>query len=371
VAGLLLALWRLRNPAYTTVLVGLVGLLLPGVFSEYAPHYHRILGATAPTALLCGLGLDAMVRLGRQRGQRASKRWPVWVAGSAAVVILAAGALATVRDYFVRWAALPDLFYAFDTGLWQIGQQIAQLPPEATVYLTPRGADHPTLAFALATARDDPPQPVSFDGREIFPLTAGINVQPETYIAIDHEDFRTGLLLPEVLPGAEVAATLLAPDGGAYATVFTRPVGESPVRPPHHAVDIALDEAITLAGYDVQPPSLHPGEVLYLQLHWLVNAIPVQDWTVFTHLLRCEADGEAPQGANCVQVGGRDSRPGGGSLPTDRWQAGWRVLDEYQIALPADLPPGPYRLAVGLYRPDGARLPASGPGILLGEVVIE
>jgi hypothetical protein len=105
--------------------------------------------------------------------------------------------------------------------------------------------------------------------------------------------------------------------------------------------------------------------VLYLQLHWLLNQASDRDWTVFTHLLRRAEDG------SFVQVAGSDSPPGAGSLPTSRWQAGWRVLDEYQIALPADLVPGTYTLAVGLYQPAGARVPGSGPGILLGEVVIE
>ncbi len=86
---------------------------------------------------------------------------------------------------------------------------------------------------------------------------------------------------------------------------------------------------------------------------------------MFTHLLRRDADGD------WVQVAGHDSPPGAGSLPTRRWQPGWRVLDEYQLPLPADLAPGIYTLAAGLYRSDGARLPADGPGILLGEVAVE
>ena len=68
---------------------------------------------------------------------------------------------------------------------------------------------------------------------------------------------------------------------------------------------------------------------------------------------------------------GSDDRPGGGSLPTTRWQPGWRILDEYQIALPADLPPGQYTLETGFYRADGARLPADGTSVRLGEVTIE
>ena len=66
--------------------------------------------------------------------------------------LILGGAVVAARDYFVRWAALPDLFYAFDTGLWQIGQELARQPSAAVTYLTPRPADHPTLAFALATA---------------------------------------------------------------------------------------------------------------------------------------------------------------------------------------------------------------------------
>ena len=90
-----------------------------------------------------------------------------------------------------------------------------------------------------------------------------------------------------------------------------------------------------------------------------------EDWTVFTHLLRRD------NSDSFGQVAGSDSPPGGGSLPTSRWRTGWQVLDEYQIQLPADLAPGTYTLAAGLYRNDGARLPADGPGILLGDVVIE
>jgi hypothetical protein len=46
-------------------------------------------------------------------------------------------------------------------------------------------------------------------------------------------------------------------------------------------------------------------------------------------------------------------------------------LDEYQLDLPADLAPGSYTLVAGLYRPDGTRLPAAGPGVVLGDVIIQ
>ena len=236
VIGVAMALWRVRNPAYSTLLVGLVGLLLPGVLSEYAPHFHRILGASAPAALLCGLGLDTVVRFGLVQSQRTARRWPAWAAGVLAAALILGGAVVTARDYFVRWAALPDLFYAFDTGLWQIGQEIARQPASTVTYITPRPADHPTLAFALAVTGGsvgNPAQaPVSFDGRQVFPLTAGANAGVEQYAVIQTEDFRTRLLLPEVLPQASIVETLTEPDGTVYANVYTRPPGSTPGRAP-------------------------------------------------------------------------------------------------------------------------------------------
>ncbi len=368
-AGALLALWRVRNPAYSTLLVGLVGLLLPGVFSEYAPHFHRILGATVPTALLCALGLDALLHYTgvfalEEHGSR-RRGWLAAAAAASVALLILGGAVVGARDYFVRWAALPNLFYAFDTGLWQIGQEIARQPADEPAYLSPRPADHPTLAFALAVQQPPHAAPTSFDGRQVLPMTAGPNAEAERYYVIEHEDFRTPLLLPELLPQVQVEKTIDQPDGTPYAKVYVRPAGTAPQRPPEHAVGVALNGAITLQGYDVQPAKLHPGEILYLQLHWLVNAQPDAEWTTFTHLLRVNADG------SFEQVAGHDSPPGGGTLPTSRWQEGWRVLDEYQISLPADLAPGAYTLAAGLYQPDGTRLPPEGPGVLLGEVTID
>lgn len=86
----------------------------------------------------------------------------------------------------------PNLFYAFDAGLWEIGQDLAAAPAGEPLYLTPRSMEHPTLAFAPAVRAPGKPWPVTFDGRHIFPLQAGATANAETYVAIDEEDFRRG-----------------------------------------------------------------------------------------------------------------------------------------------------------------------------------
>ena len=57
--------------------------------------------------------------------------------------------------------------------------------------------------------------------------------------------------------------------------------------------------------------------------------------------------------------GGRE--PDQGRRPTALWRPGQTVTDAHELQLPADLPPGKYRILAGLYvAPDGPRLPVVG-----------
>ena len=220
-----------------------------------------------------------------------------------------------------------------------------------------------TLEFSLLTAPK--PKLNTFDGRSVFPAQAGPTQVDEQYVVLEQEDFRTRLLLPEVLPDATVTGEWQDWNGDLSARVYTRPAGSLPSRPPQNPVAAPLGDGIRLVGYDLLPGDPHPGGILYVQLHWAVDSPPTQDWTVFVHLL---APVELPD-EGWTLMAGKDSPPGNDSLVTTRWQTGWLILDEYQVPLPADLPPGTYALEIGLYRADGAHLPAAG-SIRLGEVSV-
>ncbi len=370
--GVGVSLWRIRHPAYALLLCGLALLLLPGVFSEYAPHFHRVFGASAPAALLCAVGLDRVWTLAqagvaglyslqiRQMAIRVAIR-------GAAVAMLLMGGFFETTDYFRRWATMSSLYHAFDVGLWEMGNAIAAESPEASIYISPRGLSHPTLAFAWEIEHprttSDECVPLSFDVRHIFPLRDGQPEQPEYYAVIEHEDFRTPLLLPGVLPEHTIAQEFLDYEGGVYGRIYKRtPVSKSP-RVPQIPVDVMLGDGIRLLGYDIQPDEVQRGEILYLQLHWLVEESPANDWTVFTHVRTLSP--ESPE-----RVAGYDSKPGDGSFPMPCWAAGQRILDEYQIQLPDDLAPEEYQLYIGLYQPTGEQLPADGNGLRLGTVQV-
>ena len=52
-----------------------------------------------------------------------------------------------------------------------------------------------------------------------------------------------------------------------------------------------------------------------------------------------------------------DSAPQGGGMLTTWWSPGQIVPDTYPLTIPANTPPGAYRIVVGLYNPiDGIHL---------------
>lgn len=82
------------------------------------------------------------------------------------------------------------------------------------------------------------------------------------------------------------------------------------------------------------------GQPISLTLAWRVQSTPTTDLVRFVHLL----DGQ--DGPPLAQM---DSRPCSDACPAGSWLPGEVLLDPVQLPLPAELPAGQYRLAVGWY----------------------
>ncbi|MDP3046857.1 MAG: glycosyltransferase family 39 protein, partial [Chloroflexota bacterium] len=107
-------------------------------------------------------------------------------------------------------------------------------------------------------------------------------------------------------------------------------------------VEATLEDAITLRSYAIQrmrEDRLLPGESLALTLYWQAHERVPKDYVVFVHL----ADSA---GRTWTQD---DSPPAGGELPTSSWDTGEVVPDDHVLTIPADIPPGRYRLLAGMY----------------------
>lgn len=99
---------------------------------------------------------------------------------------------------------------------------------------------------------------------------------------------------------------------------------------------------------DGRVSSVFSERVVYLDTAWrLVGRVEEGD-TVFVHVLD-----EAGR-----RIKGKDGDVLGGLIPITAWQRGWLVHERREIPI-EDLPPGEYRLALGLYnRNTGVRYPA-------------
>jgi hypothetical protein len=109
---------------------------------------------------------------------------------------------------------------------------------------------------------------------------------------------------------------------------------------PQRQLDIRAGDDLRLLGYALDRTSVRPGETLLLTLWWQALAAPGDERSVLVHLLD-------PGGAMVAQA---DGAPARGGRPTSQWQVGDTVLDTHTVALPADLAPGRYTLAFGMYR---------------------
>jgi hypothetical protein len=109
-----------------------------------------------------------------------------------------------------------------------------------------------------------------------------------------------------------------------------------------HRTDARFGSAIRLIGYDLESES----SALNLTLHWEVVAVPANRYKIFAHLVSAEDEADIRAQAD------NDPR-----LPTTGWLPGEFLSDRLHVPLPDALPPGSYRLLVGLYDPiTGGRL---------------
>lgn len=158
---------------------------------------------------------------------------------------------------------------------------------------------------------------------------------------------------PEAVPPGEYALELaltrpnLAPFGEpVLLATFSRPPDVTREPPaPDYPLDIAVGNAITLAGYDA-PERLAPGETLRVALYWRARdhvalVQPLGDYKVFVHVF-------GPEGTLAAQS---DTAPVNWAYPTTAWQPGETIRDVHVIPLEATLPRGDYRIVVGMYDP--------------------
>jgi len=125
-----------------------------------------------------------------------------------------------------------------------------------------------------------------------------------------------------------------------------------------NAMQAQLGDHIAFLGYHLSPKVINPGQSIHLTLYWEALSEPDRSFTVFTHLLDSEER----------IWGQKDSVPGDGALPTTSWVEGEIIIDEYEIVVNPEAPPGEYAIEIGMYdATTGQRLAGFDPEGVLQE----
>jgi hypothetical protein len=161
------------------------------------------------------------------------------------------------------------------------------------------------------------------------------------WFVIDEERLDSEIYSPEFVALVLQQMDLVWQEGGVL--VFG---GEGYREPPEMAVTGPLDanfgDQLRLTAYALSTDHAQPGQEVALQLFW--QAIqPERNYTAFVHVVGAD-------GRGLTQL---DGRPLLGLYDmTTHWPRDRAVVDERHVTIPADTPPGRYRLEVGLYDAD-------------------
>jgi len=373
--GGLTALSKLKDRRHIFILLWLGGGLAPALLTTVEYNTLHAIAALPAVFLLVGLGLDTLW----QKIACFQKKYKTRFAGpylkTGLAILLSLGFILTgiesARAYFVTWGQNRDVRVSYHHHVVALGRYLDSHPARTPVVITSLypGEFHDPYTMEVTLRRDDLSlRWVNGHNALFFPrgdarlytetqsalapsLSAHLaqHITPDVTLSFQPDD------LPPAIHGyrwdAEAAwSNMIA---SAMKEVFLGPGDTQPS--PHNAkltCPINYEDIVSLAGYEIIPPIAAPNTTVDILTAWEVQTPPGEELVLFIHMLD-----EA--GTLVTQQDQLDA-------PSWQWQTGDRFVQTYHLALPPDLAPGTYRLAVGFYtRPGVQRLQVkAGPGIV-------
>jgi 4-amino-4-deoxy-L-arabinose transferase-like glycosyltransferase len=363
VIGLLVSAARFRRPAYAFMLIWLVVTLLPNLVTAPAPFFYRAIATQTPVAAMpaiatVALGAWLAAGVARGGGQSAAVRAGAGATIMIALLSLGQTAVTTWHDYFEVWGNARDVRFQYSaayTGIASALKQAQDITPVALSGYFSEDAD--PIIFEQALNGSD----VTvrwFDAREALIAAANTSAQrlalPSYTPLADELNVR---FLDHVEPTAQSKDFAIYPFAADRfrARIAAWSCTACPTR---------FNDQIELTGVEQPERSSRAGTVLPILTAWHVLSESEPGSTaIFLHLLD-ERD----------QIVAQDDRLG---VPRHTWQPGDEFVQVHRLNI-ENVPPGKYRLALGLYdRADNVRWAATdrsgqalGDRIILGEIEV-
>jgi 4-amino-4-deoxy-L-arabinose transferase-like glycosyltransferase len=327
VAGLGWCLARFRRePGAALVLLWCGVMLAPTILAEDTPHFLRAAGLLPVVLLVPAIALDA-----------AAERWPSsksWLAAA-----LAFSALWTCADY-VGYAGEFKVYTEFESAAVELAHEARAFPGD--VYVSARlWRDFAALRFMLPESAH----------LQIVERAADVNAHGRALLLVWPHD-----------PADAPAAYLARLPAGRVLDARVGPLAQGDLEPESYPLYVALSAedppapapplATFANGVILRAARLEPGdETVSVGLLWEAPGPLPDDLTVYVHVLR---DGQPYSGG--------DGQPLLGYWPTSMWRAGDLLHDVHVVELLSTFyDRSTDRVEIGLYGPDGARVPVVGP----------
>ncbi|MCB9430897.1 MAG: glycosyltransferase family 39 protein [Ardenticatenaceae bacterium] len=330
--GLLVSLWRWRQPRYAFVLLWFGIGILPSLLTGPTANTTRNLAALPVIHLLPALGAVAA-------GSKLDNRW--LKAGLTAVWLLFT-TITTNRDYFIRWAQSPEVRSAYQHTLVETIAYWRTHPSDgsllfSTVY---PGPVHDN-SIATVLAHNQLPDNRWTDARWALVLPSGSDLR--LFIPASAPPHPAFLSLLNPLETITLRPTDLDPSFTVYQLSDSRPewLQDLPTGGANFNNAITLLRAVWLAS------TTPPGGVAELLTVWRVAdpsriapAIPpayAPEAKLFTHVLRDD-------GSILTQADQLDA-------PAWSWQTGDIVIQIHQLWVPPETAVSTYPTRIGFYEP--------------------
>lgn len=354
-AGLGILAWRRPR-----VLVVWLGFALPSLLLHLSRPTH-FMQNMLPLLVACALPVGvAVVELPALLAQRGA--WP----GRAALVALVVLTLALALPLATRSLAYVGRQAAGDSRLQLLAWIEANVPPGVRIAAELKPVPSPTEARWTYV-----PSLVAHD-------LAWYRAQGYGYLIASSDRWGQFAPPPAYAALSDRVVAAFGPRArreemsGPRLLVIATGLSAADVAPLAQSMTIGgarlLGVAVGAPAGDQEPPALVPGTtfkaggVLGLRSFWLVETPFTADYAVFVHVI--DAAGNRPTQ--------RDAQPWQGRFPTSAWRPGSIVVDHNDVYLPPNLPPGEYRVVVGLYDPaTGARPPVTADAVPVPQGAVE
>jgi 4-amino-4-deoxy-L-arabinose transferase-like glycosyltransferase len=342
--GILIALWRWRQPAYALLLIWLLVSLAPAAVSWPAPDFVRALGALPVTFVFPAVAVVAAWDGMRRHTLRLAT-------GALVLGVLGWNTVMTARDYFVTWPANAQVRWLYQATWTQATRWLdaaADTTPVAVSGLKIHDLDPQTFDILL---RRHELKVKWFDCRTSILLPGGGALR---YISPDF--FPCDVTLwAEFLGKATVIAEPRWPD--THAVIFTAHQLERQDALP--ASILASWPSLSLAGSRLTRATIAPGDQAELLTFWSVTGrVPVPT-AFFVHIV-------SDDGKPLAQWDGFD-------FGEAQLEPGDQLIERHRFPVPSSVAPGDYRVIVGVYDPATNKrftLPTGQDYLILGRVTV-